>query len=117
MPHRSTVSVLALLTAWGCAGTAPDAEETQVAAVFLSFVVTLMPSFLFSGFLFPIFTMPYVLQLYTYFFPARYFNDVSRDLFLKGVGIEYVAGNMLLLGLYGAALVAIATLRLRKKVA
>jgi len=52
----------------------------------LSLVVTLMPSFLFSGFLFPIATMPYMLQLYTYFFPARYFNDISRDLFLKGVG-------------------------------
>lgn len=91
--------------------------RTQVAAVFLSFVVTLMPSFLFSGFLFPILTMPYVLQLYTYFFPARYFNDVSRDLFLKGAGIEYLAGNLALLALYAAVLVSIASLRLRKKVA
>jgi len=91
--------------------------RTQVAAVFLSFVVTLMPSFLFSGFLFPILTMPYILQLYTYFFPARYFNDVSRDLFLKGAGVEYLAGNLLLLALYAAALVAVASLRLRKKVA
>lgn len=91
--------------------------RTQVAAVFLSFIVTLMPSFLFSGFLFPIFTMPYVLQLYTYIFPARYFNDVSRDLFLKGAGIEYLAANLLLLTLYAAALVGIASMRLRKKVA
>ena len=43
----------------------------------LSLVVTLMPSFLFSGFLFPITTMPYALQLYTYVFPVRYFNDIS----------------------------------------
>ena len=91
--------------------------KTQVTAVFLSFIATLMPSFLFSGFLFPIFTMPYVLQLYTYVFPARYFNDVSRDLFLKGAGIEYLAGNLLLLALYGTALVGIAAVRLRKKVA
>jgi ABC-2 type transport system permease protein len=91
--------------------------RTQVAAVFLSLVVTLMPSFLFSGFLFPIATMPYMMQLYTYAFPARYFNDISRDLFLKGVGIEYLWGNAALLGLYAAVLVAAATLRFRKKVA
>ena len=91
--------------------------KTQVAAVFLSLVGTLMPSFLFSGFLFPIATMPYVLQLYTYAFPTRYFNDISRDLFLKGVGIEYLWGNIALLALYAVLLFAAASLTLRKKVA
>lgn len=91
--------------------------HTQVAAVFLSLVATLMPSVLFSGFLFPIATMPYVMQLYTYAFPARYFTDVSRDLFLKGVGLEYIWGNLVLLALYAAVLFAAASLRFRKKVA
>jgi ABC-2 type transport system permease protein len=91
--------------------------RSQVAAVFLSLVITLMPSFLFSGFLFPIATMPYMLQLYTYFFPARYFNDISRDLFLKGVGFEYLWSNVALLGAYALALFSLASLRFRKKVA
>lgn len=91
--------------------------RTQVAAVFLSLVATLMPSVLFSGFLFPIATMPYVMQLYTYAFPARYFTDVSRDLFLKGVGLEYIWGNVLLLAVYAAVLFSAASLLFRKKVA
>jgi len=91
--------------------------RTQVAAVLLSLVGTLMPSFLFSGFLFPIATMPYLLQFYTYAFPARYFNDISRDLFLKGAGIELLWGNVAMLALYAAALFAGATFALRKKVA
>jgi ABC-2 type transport system permease protein len=91
--------------------------RTQLAAMLLSLVVTLMPSFLFSGFLFPIATMPYALQLYTYVFPARYFNDISRDLFLKGVGIEYLRLNVALLVLYTAALLVMASLRFKKKVA
>lgn len=91
--------------------------RTQVAAVFLSLVGTLMPSFLFSGFLFPIATMPYVMQLYTYAFPTRYFNDISRDLFLKGVGIEYLWGNLALLALYAVVLFGAASLTLKKKVA
>jgi ABC-2 type transport system permease protein len=90
---------------------------TQLAAILLSLIVTLMPSFLFSGFLFPIASMPYVLQLYTYAFPARYFNDISRDLFLKGVGIEYLWWNALLLMLYTLALILIASVRFKKKVA
>lgn len=91
--------------------------KTQVAAVLLSSVATLMPSFLFSGFLFPIATMPYLLQLYTYAFPTRYFNDISRDLFLKGVGLEYLWGNVVLLAVYAVLLFVAATLTLRKKVA
>lgn len=91
--------------------------RTQAAAVLLSLVGTLMPSFLFSGFLFPIATMPYVLQFYTYAFPARYFNDISRDLFLKGVGIDYLWANLGLLALYALALFGAASLALRKKVA
>lgn len=93
--------------------------RTQLAAMLLSLILilTLMPSFLFSGFLFPIVTMPYMMQLYTYFFPARYFNDISRDLFLKGVGLEYLWGNILLLVVYASVLFILASLRFRKKVA
>jgi ABC-2 type transport system permease protein len=91
--------------------------RTQVSAVLLTLVLTLMPSMLFSGFLFPIGAMPYVLQLYTYIFPARYFMDVSRDLFLKGVGIEYLWVNLSLLGVYALAVIALAATRLKKKIA
>ncbi len=91
--------------------------RTQLAAVLLSVIITLMPSFLFSGFLFPIASMPYILQLYTFVFPARYFNDISRDIFLKGVGTEYLWWNMVLLILYTAILFSAATLRFKKKVA
>jgi ABC-2 type transport system permease protein len=91
--------------------------RTQLAAVLLSLIIALMPSFLFSGFLFPITSMPYILQLYTYVFPARYFNDISRDIFLKGVGIEYLWGNMLSLIIYTLLLFVITSLRFKKKIA
>ncbi len=91
--------------------------RTQLAAVLLSFVITLMPSFLFSGFLFPIGSMPYVMQLYTYIFPARYFTHITRGLYLKGVGLEYLWGNVLLLLAYGCILFVLASMRFKKKVA
>ena len=91
--------------------------QRQVTAMLLAMILTLMPSMLFSGFLFPIFTMPYLFQLYTMAFPARYFIDLSRDVVLKGSGIGELWPNVALLITYTAIIFAIAVGRLRKKVA
>lgn len=91
--------------------------RSQLAAMLLSLIITLMPSFLFSGFLFPIFTMPYVLQLYTGVFPARYFVELSRGIVLKGAGIEEIWPNVAILIAYTAVVFLIAVWRFRKKVA
>lgn len=91
--------------------------QSQLAAMLIAMIVTLMPSFLFSGFLFPIFTMPYLLQLYTRVFPAQYFVDLSRGVVLKGAGLPELWPSVLLLLAYTAAIFAFAVLRFRKKVA
>jgi ABC-2 type transport system permease protein len=80
-------------------------------------ILTLMPSMLFSGFLFPIFTMPYLFQLYTSVFPARYFIDVSRGIILRGAGIGELWPNVALLVAYTMIVFLIAAGRIRKKVA
>ena len=116
LPLLLATSLLYVLVSVGIGVLVSTTARTQVAAVLLSLVLTLMPAMLFSGFLFPIATMPYVLQLYTYFFPARYFNEISRDLFLKGVGLEYVWLNTLLLLVYASILFGLATARFSKKV-
>lgn len=89
--------------------------RSQIAAMLLAIVLTLMPSMLFSGFIFPVSTMPYVLQLYTYLFPARYFIEISRGILLKGQGLEYLWLNTLILFGYTFLIVVIASLRFRKK--
>lgn len=91
--------------------------RSQLAAMLLTLIVTLMPSFLFSGFLFPIFTMPYVLQLYTYVFPSRYFVELSRGIVLKGAGLETLWFNVALLLLYTLVVFWLAAWRFRKKMA
>lgn len=91
--------------------------KSQLVAMLLALIVTLMPSFLFSGFLFPIFTMPYVLQLYTRLFPVQYFVDFSRGVVLKGAGLPELWPSVLLLFAYTAIIFALAAWRFRKKVA
>ena len=90
--------------------------RSQLVAMLLALVATLMPSFLFSGFLFPIFTMPVVMQAYTYLFPARYFIELTRGIVMKGSGPGLLWPQFLILGLYTLAVFTAATLRFRKKV-
>lgn len=91
--------------------------RSQLVAMLLSLLATLMPSFLFSGFLFPIYTMPLMLQLYTYLFPARYFIEISRGIAMKDVGIAVLWPQLLALLLYTALVFIITTRLFRKKVA
>lgn len=91
--------------------------QRQVTAMLLAMILTLMPSVLFSGFLFPIFTMPYALQLYTFLFPARYFIEASRSIVLKGTGLDELWPNLALLVAYTVIVFLVAAGRLRKKVA
>jgi ABC-2 type transport system permease protein len=91
--------------------------RSQLAAMLLALIVTLMPSFLFSGFLFPIFTMPYVFQLYAQDFPASAFIELSRGIVLKGADLAELWPNLALLAAYTAVVFVIAVWRFRKKVA
>jgi ABC-2 type transport system permease protein len=64
--------------------------DSQQVAFMLSATVTMLPTFILSGFVFPIRNMPFLLQLVTYALPARYFLAVLRAIILKGVGIEAI---------------------------
>ena len=90
--------------------------RSQLAAMLLAIVLTMMPAFIFSGFLFPIASMPRLLQYYAYLFPARYFTEITLDVFLKGLDISHWWVQFAVLLAYTLALVAFAALRFKKKV-
>lgn len=123
VPFRGSALLLALASAIyvfctvGIGLVVSTVTRSQVVAVMLALVVTVMPSFLFSGFLFPIAGMPRPVQWYTFMFPARYFNVISRGLFLKGTGLAELWPQFAVLVLYTLAVFAVASLRFRKKVA
>ena len=89
--------------------------RSQVVAILLSIVLTLMPSFLFSGFLFPVASMPVFFQWYTHLFPARHFMEIARGIALKGVGLERLWLNAVLLLAYGATVLILASVGFRKQ--
>ncbi len=62
-------------------------STTSQAAIQMASITTLLPAILLSGFRFPIENMPYALQWVSLFVPARYFIDILRAIYLKGVGL------------------------------
>ncbi len=63
-------------------------SESQQVAFQISALVSLLPSFLLSGFVFPIESMPPVIQVLTNITPVKFYIIILRDILLKGVGIE-----------------------------
>lgn len=61
--------------------------STQQVAFIMAIITTMLPTFILSGFVFPIRNMPVAVQAVTYLIPARYFLVVLRGIMLKGVGL------------------------------
>ena len=89
--------------------------KNQLMANQFAMVLTYVPSFLLSGFIFPISNMPAVIQWITYFVPARYFIAVLKAIYLKGVGLTALAGEGFLLVVFAASMVLLAVGIFRKK--
>ena len=89
--------------------------KNQLMANQIAMVLTFVPSFLLSGFVFPISNMPVVIQWITYFVPARYFITLLKAIYLKGAGVSVLAGDGLLLVIYAASTIVLAVAMFKKK--
>jgi ABC-2 type transport system permease protein len=91
--------------------------RTQLMASQLATLTTFIPTMLLSGFIYPIFNMPKVIQGFTYLVPARYYIVVLRELFLKGGGIRVLWDEAFFLLLFAFVMFNLAVRRFKKKVA
>jgi len=89
--------------------------KSQLLASQVAMTTTFIPAFLLSGFMVPIANMPVVIRGITYAIPARYFVALLHGIYLKGVGLEILAFEALLLTFYGAAMVVVANKKFQKK--
>jgi len=106
-------AILFLLCMLGIGLLISTVSATQQQALVTSFFF-IMPAVTFSGFGFPISTMPTWLQYLTYLTPLRYFLVVLRGTYLKGTGMEILWPQMLAMLAWGLALLGTAVLRFRK---
>ncbi len=89
--------------------------ETQQIAFMMGLLLTFLPTFVLSGFVFPISSMPRALQVVTYAVPARYFLVVLRGIVLKGSSLTVLAAPMGALVLYAVVALALASVRLARE--
>jgi len=88
-------------------------ESLQV-AMYVAVLISMLPTILLSGFVFPIASMPGFIQLISVFVPARYFLLVVRGIYLKAAGFTALIEPVLVIVLFGAVLLAAAVVRLRR---
>lgn len=106
-------AMLFLMTALGAGLFLSTISHTQQQANMGSFFFT-TPSFMLSGFVFPIRNMPLSVQYLTYLNPLRYFMAIVRGVFIKGVGVTVLWPQMLVLTAYGVIVLTLSAVRFHK---
>ncbi len=90
-------------------------SDNQQVAFQLAMLASFLPTFMLSGFIFPISSMPAFLRAVTYAVPARYFLIALRAIVLKGAGAEAFWQDLVALAIFAAAVLVLASVRLRKE--
>ncbi len=89
--------------------------KNQFAASQIALLVTFLPAFLLSGFLFAIDQMPVVLQWITRILPARYYVSVLKQIFLKGTPTAKLSADLVPLAIFTLILATVATRSFHKR--
>jgi ABC-2 type transport system permease protein len=102
------VSTLYILLALSLGLLISNIAQTQLVALLMSAMVLLMPVVMLSGMLFPVESMPTILQWISAIVPTRYYIEAMRKLMIMGVGIGEVAHEVTVLAGMTVVLLAIA---------
>lgn len=89
-------------------------SESQQVAFQLALIASFLPTFILSGFIFPIASMPAPIQRVSQLVPARYYLVALRGVALKGVGFDVVAPQLAALALFTMVVVGLASFRLSR---
>jgi len=89
--------------------------KNQFAASQIALLVTFLPAFLLSGFLFPIEQMPVVLQWITRILPARYYVSLLKKIFLKGTPTALLYADLIPLAVFALVLAMLAMRSFHKR--
>jgi ABC-2 type transport system permease protein len=87
----------------------------QQVAFQLALLSSFLPTFILSGFIFPITSMPAAVQAITYMVPARYFLVALRSVVLKGADILVFWQDLVALAIFAALVLNLAAMRLRRE--
>ncbi len=119
VPIRGSLTLLFVLTGLyllptlGLGLLISTVARTQQQAQLMTIPI-MLPSFMLSGFIFPISSLPPVLQAIGGLLPLTYFLVILRSIVIKGVGLDLLIPQTLILGGFAVALLGLAAIRFRK---
>ena len=88
--------------------------RTQLVAFLISVLTTILPTFILSGFVFPVRNMPAAIRLVTYVIPAKYFLVALRAIILKGTGLAAFWEQLLALAVFAVLTLALSAFMIRR---
>jgi ABC-2 type transport system permease protein len=101
------LSTLYIITALSIGLMISTVAKTQQVAMMVAMIITLLPTIMLSGFIFPIASMPKLLQYLSYIIPARYYLHIVRGIILKGSTFLDLSQPTLFLGVISAILLIV----------
>ncbi len=111
----NVVLAVFLLGALGTGLLVSTMADTQQVAFQAAMLVAFLPTFLLSGFIFPIASMPIVLQYITLVVPARYFLVALRGVVLKGLDLPALWPSLLAMSIYAVLVLGLSAVRLSRR--
>ena len=122
VPFQGDFFTLLILTAVFVAGSAGIGlfvavlVRTQVAALLITMIGTFLPGFLYSGFFMPVESMGADAQVFSAIMPITYYISITRLVFLKGVGWDYLLPHALALGAFTIIIFSLTFVLFKKRV-
>ncbi|MBU2444682.1 MAG: ABC transporter permease [Bacteroidetes bacterium] len=108
-------TIVFLFTALGVGILVSVVSSSQQVAFFISVIVTLLPTLVFSGFIFPLKSMPLILQYISNIISAKYYLTALRGIILKGVGFYYLWEQMVYLLIFLVVIFIVSVIILKKR--
>lgn len=91
-------------------------SKTQQVAAMLAFLVAFVPTYFLSGFIFPVASMPIILQAFSHVVPATYFLNIIRGTFLKASGLLNIWPDFLAMFFFASFFVFISIVSFKKRI-
>jgi len=90
-------SILFIITCLSLGLLISNVTNSQQTAMLISMMGMMLPTILFTGFMFPIENMPWIFQVISHVIPSRYYFIIIKGVMLKGLGFSYVWKETLIL--------------------
>ena len=110
------ISTIYILLALSLGLLVSNIAKTQLVALLISAMVLLMPIVMLSGMLFPIESMPRILQWISAIVPTRYYISAMRKMMIMGVGVEQVVSELVILSAMLVGLLSLSLAKFNKRI-